>query len=109
MSHFWLAPGMSPPCPRVPSSSVPRFSGYLPWQPSYGWCFVPLSHRDVTEAKRNTFLLVSDSRYAHFMMFRLGMGSGTSQEPPSDLALSSILRNWKDFNPDNLKKAHFLL
>ena len=39
------------------------------------------------------------------------MGSGMSQEPPSDSPLGCILRTWKKFDPENPKKekAHILL
>ena len=36
------------------------------------------------------------------------MGSGMSQEPPSDSPLGCILRSWKKFDPENLKKKRLI-
>ena len=45
---------------------------------------------------------VSDSLYPHSTALALRMGSGTSI--PLASPLGCILRNWKEFDPDNLKK-----
>ena len=54
--------------------------------------------------KGDAFLSAGDSQYPLSTAHRLRTGSGTSREPPSDSPLGSILRNWKKFDPKNLKK-----
>ena len=75
------------------------------------WFILATSQSDVTvrmvdilPQSQGCLLPVGDSQYPHSMAYRLRMGSGTSWAPPSDTPLGCILRNWKMFDSDNLRK-----